>query len=118
MKTKELHQIKLMLEEEQAEIVAQLANEQELDAANPDRSDLAQAYDIRQRREALRQQNEEKLEKIDAALQRFEEGVYGICLECGRPIPMPRLEALPFTRYCIACKQKQDKKHGNYIPSH
>ena len=118
MKNKELNQIKQMLEEERAEIVAQLANEQELDAENPDRSDLAQAYDIRQRRDALRQQNEEKLEKIDAALQRYDEGVYGICIECEQPIPMPRLEVLPFARYCIACKQKQDKKHGNYIPSH
>ena len=117
METKDLNQIKRMLEEERTEIAVQLANEQELDAENPDRSDLAQAYDIRQRREALRQQNEEKLEKIDAALRRFEEGVYGICLECRQPIPMPRLEALPFTRYCIDCKQKQAKKHGNYIPS-
>lgn len=106
-----------MLEEERAELGAQLEGEQELDAENPDRSDLAQAYDIRQRRQALREQAEEKLGKIDAALQRFEEGVYGTCQECGKPIPLPRLEALPFTQYCVACKQAQDKKRGNYIAS-
>lgn len=118
MKDRELSHIKHMLEEERAEIVAQLASEQELDAENPDRSDLAQAYDIRQRRQALREQAEEKLERINEALGRFEEGIYGTCLECGQQIPLPRLEALPFTRYCIACKQKQDKKSGNYITSH
>ena len=117
METRELSHIKQMLEEERADIAMQLAYEQELDAENPDRSDLAQAYDIRQRREAFRQQNEEKLENIDAALLRFEEGSYGTCQECGNQIPLPRLEALPFTCYCIACKQKHDKKSGNYIPS-
>ncbi len=41
------------------------------------------------------------LSKIDAALERVEKGTYGICLGTGRPIGKARLEARPWTRYCI-----------------
>jgi DnaK suppressor protein len=42
----------------------------------------------------------EKIEEIDAALQRVESGDYGSCQVCGRPIDDERLEALPATRFC------------------
>ena len=41
------------------------------------------------------------LDEIDAALDRIDEGSYGTCLECGQPIPEGRLEARPWTGYCI-----------------
>ena len=41
------------------------------------------------------------LEEIDAALVRIQDGTYGSCLECGNPIPEGRLEARPWTGYCI-----------------
>lgn len=45
---------------------------------------------------------EQKLIKeIDAALQRIEDGIYGICQGSGQPIFIKRLEALPWTRYCV-----------------
>ncbi len=45
---------------------------------------------------------EQKLIKeIDAALQRIDDGTYGICEGSGEPIPKKRLEALPWTRYCV-----------------
>ena len=43
----------------------------------------------------------EHLEEIDAALDRINDGSYGTCLECGQPIPEGRLEARPWTGYCI-----------------
>lgn len=46
---------------------------------------------------------EEQVTQIDAALARLEEGTYGRCLECGRPIASGRLEARPSTRVCIDC---------------
>ena len=41
------------------------------------------------------------LAAIDAALERMEEGTYGICEKCGKPIGEERLEALPWATLCI-----------------
>jgi len=41
------------------------------------------------------------LHEIDAALNRMEEGTYGICEGTGEPIPRARLEAQPWARYCV-----------------
>jgi len=45
------------------------------------------------------------LREVDAALDRMETGTYGRCQKCGKPIAEERLEALPATRLCIACKR-------------
>jgi RNA polymerase-binding protein DksA len=51
--------------------------------------------------------NEESLlEDVVAALTRFDEGNYGECQECGGEISAARIEALPYTPYCINCAQK------------
>ncbi|WP_199619054.1 TraR/DksA C4-type zinc finger protein [Paenibacillus alkalitolerans] len=50
---------------------------------------------------ALTELLEHQLEKSESALQRMDEGTYGKCAECGRPIPYERLEALPSAEYCI-----------------
>ncbi len=55
------------------------------------------------------------IRKIQAALQRIEDGSYGICEECGEDISLSRLKARPVTRLCIKCKEKQEqleKRHG------
>lgn len=44
-----------------------------------------------------------ELEELDAAAARIEQGTYGRCLKCGRPIAPERLEALPAATTCIAC---------------
>jgi DnaK suppressor protein len=43
---------------------------------------------------------------IRAALDRIAEGTYGECLNCGKTIGIKRLEALPWTPYCIDCQEK------------
>lgn len=44
-----------------------------------------------------------ELEQIDWALQRIEQGLYGVCEECDRPIQTARLQALPFATHCVEC---------------
>lgn len=44
--------------------------------------------------------------EIDEALDRIKDGTYGACVSCGTPIPPERLEARPYARECVACKQK------------
>ncbi len=47
---------------------------------------------------------------IDSALARIDNGTYGICELDGTPIPKPRLEAIPWARYCISCASNSEKK--------
>lgn len=50
------------------------------------------------------------LSAVEQALQRFDEGRFGICENCGQRIKPERLEALPYTTLCIDCKTKQEKQ--------
>ena len=56
----------------------------------------------------LKQTDAKILQAIEEALYRMERGTYGICRDCGDPIAPARLEAIPWTRVCISCKQKQN----------
>lgn len=47
---------------------------------------------------------------IMEALSRIEDGTYGKCEACGKQIGLERLKALPYTRLCIACKEKEEKE--------
>ena len=55
---------------------------------------------------SLLQNQEQALTEIDEALQRIRQGTFGRCEECQGPIPKPRLQALPYTRHCVACARK------------
>ena len=56
----------------------------------------------------LKQTDAKILQAIEEALVRMDKGTYGICRDCGEPIAAARLLAIPWTRVCIACKQKQN----------
>ena len=47
------------------------------------------------------------LEKVDHALDRLERGEYGNCEVCGKPIPVARLEALPYVTLCVDCARER-----------
>lgn len=47
-----------------------------------------------------------QLSRVRLALERLNEGSFGECMQCGRPIGGKRLEALPWTPYCIDCQEK------------
>ncbi|MCN9244704.1 TraR/DksA C4-type zinc finger protein [Streptomyces sp. NPDC052051] len=49
---------------------------------------------------------QEVLKEIDEALVRVQDGTYGTCLGCSRPVPAERLEILPYTRYCVSCRRR------------
>ena len=54
----------------------------------------------------LLQNEEQMLQEIDAALHRLDQGTFGRCEECQRPIPKARLQALVYTRHCVDCARK------------
>src|SRR6201986_1069361 len=54
----------------------------------------------------LKQTDAKILQAIEEALTRLDKGAYGACRDCGEPISAARLNAIPWTRVCITCKEK------------
>ncbi len=63
----------------------------------------------RERDLSLSENVKDILGRVKAALERIEDGTYGICELCELPIPEERLEALPYANLCISCKEKEEK---------
>lgn len=59
---------------------------------------------------ALRQTLERQLEQVEEALERFERGTYGYCLDCGEKIDPARLKAIPSASLCIDCMQRRERR--------
>ncbi len=58
---------------------------------------------------SLNESERMRLREVDEALDRIENGTYGICEECGGPIGIKRLEARPVAKYCVPCLTKLEK---------
>jgi DnaK suppressor protein len=57
----------------------------------------------------LRERERGLLAKIEEALQKIDQGVYGECESCGEEIGLKRLEARPVAELCIDCKSEQER---------
>lgn len=55
---------------------------------------------------------ESEIRGIDEALERLREGRYGYCTDCGGPIPLKRLRAIPTARRCLDCQANAERKAG------
>ena len=70
--------------------------------------EATESYEL-ERRLTLEKSIREQLASVEHALQKFEDGTYGLCDSCGKPIPPERLEALPQATLCLNCKARQAK---------
>ncbi len=70
--------------------------------------EATESYEL-ERRLTLEKNIREQLAAVEHALQKFEDGTYGLCDSCGEPIPPERLEALPQATLCLDCKARQAK---------
>ncbi len=91
------------------EKLAQESNELGKDGT-PDIGDEAADLSSRQLLLSLNEADRAKLREIDEALERIEEGTYGICEECGEPISPKRLEVKPTAIYCVECKSRLEQR--------
>ena len=81
-------------------------------SGEPETKDLADKADGSYIKESLFQQGDYDraiLGLVQAALQRLEDGQFGTCVECGRPVEKKRLDAVPWARHCIRCQKQQDR---------
>jgi DnaK suppressor protein len=79
------------------------------DAFDPkDPADMASSHCDRELMQTFRLRSLRLLEEILSALQRIEDGDFGICAECSEPIGLNRMKAHPTTVLCIDCKRRQE----------
>lgn len=117
----ELSELRDALEHERTELQSQL-NEIETSTFSQAQSDLSgeMAFDDeyadagtatfeRERDLSLENNVRDLLQKIEKALSRMDEGTYGICERCGKPIEKARLKALPYANLCIADAQATNR---------
>ncbi len=97
-------QRKAMLEE----AVEGLANPNGQEAF-PDVSDQASAEAEQNFLMRIREREQRLVKKIDEALERMNQNIYGICERCEEEIPYPRLKARPVTTLCIDCKTLEEQ---------
>lgn len=76
----------------------------------PDITDRASVESDRNFLLRIRDRERKLISKVREAIQRVDEGAYGLCESCGLPIEEKRLEARPVTTLCIECKNEQESE--------
>ena len=102
--------LRSFLEDERARLEAVIAQAEaegtkNLGYGNHMADDASEAFE-QARDMALRLNAEQLLAKVTDALERFEEGTYGVCERCGADIDPARLKALPYATLCLRCQQR------------
>ncbi|PHX91086.1 MAG: RNA polymerase-binding protein DksA [Nitrospirae bacterium] len=76
----------------------------------PDVSDQASAEAEQRFSMRILEREQRLVKKIDEALARMDQSIYGICERCEEEIPYPRLKARPVTTLCIDCKTLEEQE--------
>jgi DnaK suppressor protein len=110
MNQTELNKYRAMLEAKQKELSAGLRNREDIAIEKtPDALDEVQLAGEREL--AIRNLDRESslLRNVRSALARIADGSYGTCMHCEEDIKSKRLEAVPWTKYCITCQEAADR---------
>ena len=110
--TLDLQQIRKALEKERLDLSRSL---QEQGASlepveSPDEIDAANFLEFYEIQSSLVELSKKRIERIDRALARLDDGTYGICLKCGETILPERLLALPDVDLCINCQTRLERR--------
>ena len=112
MKKKDLEYFKTLLDERLEELLSQADNTVSGMTAQkenfPDPTDRASLEADRNFMLRIRDREHKLIKKIKKALDRIENGTFGICDSCGEDISIKRLKARPVTTQCIDCKTKEE----------
>ncbi|MEZ4616049.1 MAG: TraR/DksA C4-type zinc finger protein [Caldilineaceae bacterium] len=115
-KIQDLRRIRTELEEKRRQLLMSTEKGQSDDSGeflyNLDRTDLANEYRSKERREALHTVEQKTLQQVEQALARIDSGTYGLCRNCEQPINDERLAALPYATLCIDCQTQLAHKSG------
>lgn len=80
------------------------------DGAGNDQADVGSTTFERDHEMSLANNAREMLAQTEHALERIEDGTYGVCESCGQPIGKMRLMAFPRATLCLSCKQREERR--------
>jgi DnaK suppressor protein len=103
---KELH---IEYDQTMAEIT-ELQRDRLTDSAGDDQADTGTKTFEREQEISLANSILEKINQVERALERLDDGSYGWCERCGNPIPVERLAAFPSATLCVTCKQLEERR--------
>ena len=78
--------------------------------AGAESADVASENFIRDMGLGILSEEGKRVELINKAIIRLEEGTFGVCFDCNKPIPEGRLEAIPYALLCVNCKSKREER--------
>ena len=78
-----------------------------------DHEDVATDFLEIQQEQSIMVNQQSLLTLVNNALQRLADGTYGLCLQCGKPIPVARLEALPWAERDVQCEAQLEQVYQN-----
>jgi DnaK suppressor protein len=76
-----------------------------------DFADIASDDMDRKMLETIGSKDIKRMKLIDSAISRIEQGKYGLCMKCGKRIPIARLEAIPYALMCIECQSADERRN-------
>ena len=79
-------------------------------------ADLATDHFEQQVAAGLLENQEQVLDSINGALERLDAGTFGVCEECGGPIPVERLRVVPYAPRCRDCEERVEREEGPQPP--
>ena len=111
----DIAEMKRLIEQQIQEIVASMPYlEEETKAIAPSvslgRLTRMEALSDKGVNEHVLAQNRRRLERLANALQRIEQGTYGVCIKCGKEIPAGRLQIVPEALVCVPCSEKKSPR--------
>ena len=115
MNKKKLKKFQTLLEDIRAEIVGDVekAHQNDKDSQAEQMADIsddaARSYDKKIQGD-IEEQEWIKLKQVEAALDKIENGKYGICEPCDKKIPEARLEIMPYAEFCTQCLSEMEKQ--------
>ena len=80
-----------------------------------DEADLANNTVNQQISFSIREKEMNKLRRIDAALERIEDGSYGLCIESGEEISEKRLKTQPWAEFCLEVAEEREREAGHRL---
>jgi DnaK suppressor protein len=114
MTKQELNKFKQTLEAKQAELAAGVRNREGI-AIEKSPDALDEVQHAAERELAIRNLDRESalLRNVRNALKRIDAGTFGVCVHCEEDISIKRLNAVPWTPYCIKCQEMADRNQGS-----
>ena len=95
---------------EEHEISSGVFQEDEQDAVDQHPADEGSELFEREKNLTVRSTLELSLTDVEDALRRIEDGTYGVCENCGKPIDIRRLRAMPSARFDVECQSKLEQR--------